>query len=103
MAPAFYKLDNDRKPVRVHDADWVDALGTYSGVVVKREIAKNTVVSTIFWGITAPNDRDLLLFETSVFGPDGTDDGLYRKYRTWDEAVEGHEEIMRTVLGIGFV
>lgn len=53
-----------------------------------------TLVSTVFLGINHnfqdPSDKDPILFETMIFGGDGEDNCF--RYRTWDEAFNGHWE-----------
>lgn len=56
-------------------------------------------VSTVFLGIDHNHSfhGPPVLFETMVFG--GKYDREQRRYCTWDEAVAGHEEMLRMVTG----
>lgn len=67
----------------------------------KRSIAADQIgeslISTVFIGIDHnffPGGESLL-FETMVF--DGPLDGEQERYHTWDEAVKGHEEMLKRV------
>lgn len=66
--------------------------------VENRILAQTTVagcvVSTVFLGIdhSFGVGSDPILFETMVLGDRRND--VCRRYRTWDEAMEGHKEIV---------
>lgn len=54
-------------------------------------------VSTVFLAMNHSfGNGEPILFETMVFG--GNED-IQERYRTWDEAVEGHAKICREVFG----
>jgi hypothetical protein len=64
-----------------------------------RQVARDKVgrveVSTVFIGLLLHigEYEHNELFETKVFG--GEHDGLTRRYKTWDAAVRGHEEVVK--------
>ena len=60
---------------------------------VAQTVLADGEVSTIFLGF------DHTLFETLVFG--GNLDGERERYATWDDAAEGHEDIVRRVRQAG--
>jgi len=63
---------------------------------VKREIVGKSDISTVFLGLDHSfKDGSPLLFETLVFG--GPIDGEMNRYETWDEAVKGHNEMVRKI------
>ena len=85
------------EPVREPDlfkwARWLDSAERH----VKLTEQDDVRVSTVFLGIDHSWDDDRpILFETMVF-IDG-DGGEMDRYATWDEAVEGHDRIVATVL-----
>lgn len=74
--------------------------GRRFGDIAARMVAKSTVsvggkelrVSTVFIGLDHGfGDGPPLLFETMVFGDD---DDRTRRYSTWDQAADGHIEVV---------
>ncbi len=69
----------------------------FQSTIVKKTQIRETEVSTVFLGI----DHNFtlkgppLLFETMVFGPLDPDYNIQERYSTWNEALAGHEEIVR--------
>lgn len=66
----------------------------------ERTVAKTTfgdvTVSTVFLGIDHSfGDGPPLLFETMIFGGEFDDD--LRRYETWSEAEQGHQEMCAMV------
>ena len=63
---------------------------------------KSSFVSTVFLGINHNwgRDRDShpILFETIVFG--GKHNDLCQRYETYNEAVNGHERVLKFVKGL---
>lgn len=55
------------------------------------------LVSTVFFACCLDHlpDGRLAVYETAVFG--GDHDGLARRYGSWDEAVAGHDKILKQV------
>ena len=84
---AFYKL-NGKVPVPTQNLNEID-IGRRVGLTEIGDIR----VSTVFLGIDhnfcggAP-----LLFETMIFG--GPHDQEMQRYSTWDEAENGHEQMV---------
>lgn len=68
---------------------------------VREDTVGDTRVSTVFLGIDHNfgfhNSRPVL-FETMVFG--GPKDADQDRYRTWDEAVAGHQDMLYAVIAI---
>jgi len=52
-------------------------------------------ISTVFLGMDHGFDGQVLLFETMIFG--GEHDMYCERYKTWDEAVEGHAKACKMV------
>ncbi len=75
---------------------WAKWFGTADRVVKKTKVSRSVNVSTVFLGIdhNFGNLGNPVLFETMVFG--GDRDSECRRYCTWDEAVVGHDEIVRS-------
>lgn len=67
---------------------------------VARDDIEGIIVSTVFLGIdhgfSADPDSDPLLFESLVFLPDD-ETGEMRRYFTWEEAEEGHSQIVDAI------
>ena len=62
---------------------------------VSKTMLGQTTVSTVFLGLDhsfGPSGTTPILFETMVFGGPLSDD--QRRYTTWDEAVQGHNEMV---------
>ena len=60
--------------------------------VALTQMSKDSEVSTVFLGLNHQwGDGPPLLFETMVFG--GELDGEQERYSTWEEAIEGHENM----------
>lgn len=55
--------------------------------IVGRDVIDDVTVSTVFLGINHGIEKPLW-FETMIF--DGPDDGLCRRYQTWEQAELGH-------------
>ena len=91
----YYILDGET-PIPLSDYEWEEWRG------VRRHIIRNTdllggEVSTIFLGINHnyAEPSDPILFETMVFG--GDLDGTQERYRTYEEAIAGHAEMIEKV------
>lgn len=62
------------------------------GKHIKRNIFGEVCVSTVFLPFNHSfDDSEIILFETMIFG--GEQDGYMLRYSTFDEAVQGHEEV----------
>lgn len=99
--PEYYILNADGDPWAVDLLTWAQ---WFEAHVDERRLAQETLpdgrhVSTVFLGF----DHNLLgeglplLFETMVF--DGDAAGECRRYSTRAEALEGHHQIVATLLG----
>ena len=92
-----YVLDG-HKPVPCHDLmAWGQWLQSAPNRVVARTMVREGVeVSTVFLGLDHQFSNGApLLFETMVFrNGDGQD---MDRYSTWDEAVAGHEAMVKSV------
>ena len=67
----------------------------------KRQVACDQVgdarISTVFLCIDhGHGSKKPVLFETMVFG--GKHNDYTRRYRTWDEAVQGHKDVIDMIL-----
>lgn len=103
MDRLWYTLDKEHRPVKADLETWAKWRTTYRrrrgvGVVGRTQINSNIWVSTVFLGC----DHGFLsggppvLFETMVFGADGTDYQDYQKrYSSWDDAKTGHAVLVR--------
>lgn len=94
----FYILDREKKEaVLVDITTWSKWLETADRTLKITDMSK-IIVSTVFLGMEYDYTQgdDLLLFGTLVLG--GTMDGYLVRYATWDEAIEGHHEVVGAVL-----
>lgn len=88
---------NGHTPVVTDDlfawAEWFEGAEENRRVALT-EISDDVSVSTVFLGLdhNFSGEGDPILFETMVFG--GDRDGETTRYRTWDEAKTGHEEVV---------
>ena len=63
---------------------------------VGKDAVKDTRISTVFLGLDHSfGDGPPLLFETMVFG--GALDGEMDRYTTWEDAKQGHKEMIKKV------
>lgn len=89
---------NGKKPIRCNSIDkWAKWFGS-SDRLVKKSTHGDAVVSTVFLGLDhgiGGQGTKPLLFETMVFG--GKYDEECERYTTWDEAVEGHKNMVKKV------
>jgi len=97
---AHYILDG-KTPVEVDLITWGRQFEEADRTVKKTEIDEDVTVSTVFLGL----DRQFgngppLIFETMVFG--GEFDEQQRRYSTWDEAIEGHNQVVRKIRATGY-
>ena len=84
----WYKLV-DKKPVPCDDMTQFERLNRTVG---KTELPDGRRVSTVFLALdhNFGEGGDPILFETMVFGPDDFNEHDMERYRTYEEAVEGH-------------
>lgn len=90
--------EDGRTPVQTDFAgymEWAEKVGGLS-VKVRVDTIDGTRVSTVFldqFAMAGDRNRKPKLFETLVTSPDG-EANVERRYFTWDEAEQGHEEIL---------
>lgn len=94
----FYIL-NDKTPVPCSSIEW--AMWVEQDPINYRRIAWDEVgeiqVSTVFLGMNHGYHGQVLLFETMVFG--GEMNEYQERYETYDEALEGHANVLKQVKG----
>ncbi len=89
----------DRVPVPEPDlhkwAEWFETFDRH----VKLTWTEHHHISTVFLGLDHGYGRPggPVLFETMVF-ENGGDSGDMNRYRTWEEAEAGHEELVRATI-----
>ena len=100
-----YILDDEHQPQQVSLLEWAEWYENADRCVARSETELHEV-STIFLGLDYSWDKDPpILFETMVFARErggdgqrlGDDLGLMDRYATWDEALKGHNDILREV------
>lgn len=86
------------EPIEVSIEKWAVWFGNTDRTVKNTKVG-DIVISTVFLGLDHNFNRSgpPLLFETMTFGDD---EERCRRYATWDEAVEGHKEIVSIVQNI---
>lgn len=86
------------KAIPVSLEEWGEWFGKADRKVEVTKVGDITV-STVFLGLdhSFSSDGPPLIFETMTFGDD---EERCRRYATWDEAVQGHKEIVSMVQGI---
>ena len=92
----FYILVN-KIPTKTRDRKaWSEFLANTEGIV-KSENIGNIKISTVFLGIDTSYGLAQYpqCFETMVFG--GNFDKHQERYSSWDEALHGHQSIVRKV------
>jgi len=101
----MYILDDDHQPHPASTLEWARWYETADRRVALSETELHEV-STVFLGIDHGwhADSPPILFETMVFARErggdgrlGEDLGLMDRYATWDEALKGHNDILREV------
>ena len=100
-AAAFplYVLDADHKVVRAASViEWGEFKRDFDANcrVAHTEVG-NRWVSTVFLGTDCSYGfgKVPVVFETMIFGPNQSD--VADRYETWDEAVAGHEAVVRSL------
>ncbi|WP_375515026.1 hypothetical protein [uncultured Nostoc sp.] len=87
----YYKLD-EHTPVAVDFEEWVVWRITANTQVILSVVHDCISVSTIFLGINLGTAEQPKIFESLVVG--GSCDREKRLYSTWDEAVQGHYDLI---------
>ena len=89
----LWVLDSNKVPRRAENFnEWADWMMRNDRVIGYTQRSSVTV-STVFLGVAfvSPLAKEPYLFESMVFG--GPDNNFVRRYRTWDEAARGHEQV----------
>jgi hypothetical protein len=96
-----YFILKDKIPIACSLLDWARFFNTFSNrFVVRNELLEGVVaISTVFLGIdhsfSMEKDHIPVLFETMIFG--GTLDQTMNRYCTWEQAEEGHANMVAQV------
>lgn len=102
MLDDLYILDENQQPIAPTTLEqWSKWRKDDNNLQVDLSIFYWGKVSTIFLGkdySNFPNQKPQL-FETMVFG--GEHNGQFRRYSTWEQAVQGHKEVCMLVKAIG--
>jgi len=98
--PKFYILDADNNPVGTDDVhEWVEFRRSQPGGLprVAEDFVGDVYVSTIFLGIDHNywDEGPPIVFETMVFG--GKLERTMARYATYEEAKQGHADMLRRV------
>ena len=98
MRPRYYVLDENDEPRPAMLLEW----GAFMADASRRRLARtacdgDVLVSTVFLGLDHSHREDdpPVLWETMVFG--GLFDQQQRRYRSREEALRGHEEMVARV------
>lgn len=97
MTTRYYRLDG-HEPVPCSVTEWGTAFENMSARrVALTELPHGVVVSTVFLGLdhSFAEEGSPILFETCVFGLDGSD--VMERCSTWAQAEAQHERIVRTL------
>ncbi len=90
----YYKLDGHEVVPCADVLEWGRWFECHDRRVAHTEVG-NVRISTVFIGIGNLFMEEGLVFETIVFG--GPLDSEQDKYATWNEALEGHAQMVRKV------
>lgn len=93
----FYLLDENKQPYEVSLEESYKVFKDKDMKIVKQETVGDSKVSTVFLGLDhAWGDEDgPILFETMIF--DGYYEGFQRRYKIYDEALQGHKDAVEMV------
>jgi hypothetical protein len=97
MKLRFWLLGDDRIPYQCDEIEiWARWLGQEEKRRVAKTIIQDTLISTVFTPqFVLPSLGTPYLFETMILG--GLHHGWTNRYKTWDEAVKGHEKAVELV------
>lgn len=99
MRNLYYILDGHR-PVPVADVREAERILSGNERSVARTAVGEHKVSTVFLVIdhNFMGEGDPVLFETMVFSEENKEiDGFTRRYSTWEQAEQGHKELVKMV------
>ena len=98
---SYFKLDG-KTPVKITQKEYMILISKNDTHTIQKTIINNFSkqycwISTIFLGVdpSCPEDEEPILFETMIF--DGALDRVSRRYISWDEAMDGHQEAIDMV------
>jgi hypothetical protein len=96
MFDGNYILDNNKNIVKCADfLEWAKWMQSNNRTIAKTEIGE-LFVSTVFLGIDHSFASSTpILFETMVFKGKHSVDDICERYATYDEALEGHNKIVK--------
>ncbi len=109
MMPDYYVLNTDKSVHPVTLIEWANFFENTDRHVRHTTIKKyNTRISTVFLGLDHgypqwsghTNKYRPVLFETMIFCDDPEYDNYMQRYSTWDEALEGHREVVRMIVNV---
>lgn len=90
----LYVLENKVPRLAKTFKEWMISM-EQSGRIVEQTKIGIVNISTVFLGADASLSKNPSLFETMIFG--GVHDRYRAKYKTWDEAVAGHQKAIELV------
>jgi len=96
MNDYFYILNEDHSVEDVSLSKYLDWIheGGHSQKIIKQFETRDYKISTVFLGINhSISSENPLIFETMIFG--GYHDGECVRYKTWQEAVDGHYSCLK--------
>lgn len=101
LSGQYAKLEN-KKVVLCDANEWLEFFREPNRRIVAEDVIAGCRISTVFLGInhnfSAPYDSNVgHWFETMVFDKDFMIE-TQRRYSTWEDAVQGHEEILEDLL-----
>lgn len=93
----FYLLDENKQPYEVSLEESYKVYRDMDMKIVKQETVGDSKVSTVFLGLDHAwgHENGPILFETMIF--DGYYEGFQRRYKTYDEALRGHNDAVEMV------
>lgn len=93
----FYLLDENKQPYEVSLEESYKVYRDMDMKIVKQETVGDSKVSTVFLGLDHAwgHENGPILFETMIF--DGYYEGFQRRYKTYDEALQGHKDTVEMV------
>ena len=93
----YYLLDENKIPYEVSLEESYKVFRDSEMKIVKQELVGDCHVSTVFLCLDHAweNEEGPILFETMIFK--GEFDGFQRRYKTYDEALQGHKEAVEMV------
>jgi hypothetical protein len=104
-ATSFYMLDENHRPIPVEKAkidEWEAWHRNLNNRIVGRTTINQYTVSTVFLSIDHGFGEKPMWFETMVIVKDDSEKGEHfadyqKRYETWEEAVQGHEDLCRII------